>query len=372
MATSPASTETGLKERFFRYFQHEVTALQEQMERLNQMSISGGERTDAVDHCLAGINRLSHEVKDASNYIPAYDQRTYSEAIKALSEKLQNTRNAFNPPKKFQFKSRKTVASAISVNNAPVPTSDTANTNSSSAPTPLANPPPKEEKQQQQQQQEAPADNVEEDGIDGIKADNMGIRRPSFSHATKITISNHSSLHIIVPPSASHATSSGTLSHLRGCVVDLSAATTTEAPSAAFAALYLKHIKDSLIICGQIAGAIHITDVSNSIIVTSCRQFRMHDSKNVEVYLHSASRPIFEDCEGLRFAPLPDVYMTAETRQAANQWDQIDDFKWLKAEPSPHFTLLPEAQRVQGEVWTEKVGSGRTSLDDTLKAVRVQ
>lgn len=199
------------------------------------------------------------------------------------------------------------------MNNALVPTSDTANTNSAFAPTPLANPSPREEKQQQQQQQEASSENTEEDGIDGIKADDKGIRRPSFSHATKITISNHSGFHIILPPSASHATSSGTLSHLRRCVVDLSAATSPApaAPSAAaFAALYLKHIKDSLIICGQIAGAIHITDVSNSVIVTSCRQFRMHDSKNVEVYLHSASRPIFEDCHGLRFAPLPDVYVS--------------------------------------------------------------
>lgn len=49
------------------------------MERLNGVATHGGERNDAVDHCLAGIDRLSHEVKDASSYIPAYDQRTYSE-----------------------------------------------------------------------------------------------------------------------------------------------------------------------------------------------------------------------------------------------------------------------------------------------------
>jgi hypothetical protein len=60
---------------------HKLTfpALQEQMERLNSIATQGGERSDAVDHCLAGIDRLSHEVKDASGYIPAYDQRTYSE-----------------------------------------------------------------------------------------------------------------------------------------------------------------------------------------------------------------------------------------------------------------------------------------------------
>ena len=58
-----------------------MTALQEQMERLGQMSVAGGERNDAMDHCLAGIDRLSHEVKDASSYIPTYDQRTYSEVL---------------------------------------------------------------------------------------------------------------------------------------------------------------------------------------------------------------------------------------------------------------------------------------------------
>jgi hypothetical protein len=28
-----------------------------------------------------------------------------------------------------------------------------------------------------------------------------------------------------------------------------------------------------------------------------------------------------------------------------NQWDQIDDFKWLKAEQSPNWRVLPEAER---------------------------
>jgi hypothetical protein len=36
-------------------------------------------RNEAIDHCLAGIAKLSNEVKDASGYIPPYDQRTYSE-----------------------------------------------------------------------------------------------------------------------------------------------------------------------------------------------------------------------------------------------------------------------------------------------------
>lgn len=87
-----------LKDRFFRYFQQEITgisychsnmsgyerantfpALQEQMNRLADTSLVAGERSDATDHCLAGIARLSNEVKDASSYIPTYDQRIYAE-----------------------------------------------------------------------------------------------------------------------------------------------------------------------------------------------------------------------------------------------------------------------------------------------------
>ena len=48
------------------------------MDRFENTALVGGERADAVDHCLAGIARLSNEVKDASSYLPAYDQRTYS------------------------------------------------------------------------------------------------------------------------------------------------------------------------------------------------------------------------------------------------------------------------------------------------------
>jgi hypothetical protein len=49
------------------------------MARLADTALIGGERSDATDHCLAGIARLSSEVKDASSYLPTYDQRTYAE-----------------------------------------------------------------------------------------------------------------------------------------------------------------------------------------------------------------------------------------------------------------------------------------------------
>jgi hypothetical protein len=137
------------------------------------------------------------------------------------------------------------------------------------------------------------------------------IRKPSFSQASNISISSHTGLHIILPSSAAHATASGSLTKLNGCIVDMSVPTANGAP---FAGLMLKNIKKSLIIAGQVAGAAHITGVEDSIIAVSSRQVRMHDCKNVDIYLLCASRPIIEDCSNVRFAPIPECYVSLRSR----------------------------------------------------------
>jgi len=133
------------------------------------------------------------------------------------------------------------------------------------------------------------------------------IRKPSFSQATNVNISGHTGLHIILPSSASRATSSGSLTRLTKCIVDMSVPTANGAP---FAGLALKNIKRSLIIAGHVAGAAHITGVEDSIIVVASRQVRMHDCKNVDIYLHCASRPIIEDCSNIRFSPIPECHVS--------------------------------------------------------------
>jgi hypothetical protein len=183
-------------------------------------------------------------------------------------------RNSFDPPKKFSFKNRKKDVAKSGV--------VTPKISSEKASSPLDQTSPSQHHDTQQQE------------------------------ASTSALSHKSHTRITLPPTP-HTTSSPTVSHLSHCIVDLSAPTRANAP---FAALYLRSITSSLIITGQVAGAIHITNVSNSVIVTACRQFRMHGSKHVDIYLHSASRPIFEDCEGLRFAPLPGVYVSSLLSQA--------------------------------------------------------
>jgi hypothetical protein len=78
-------TQTDIKDRFYRHFQQECTEIQEQIGLLEDYSLVGGEKQDAINHVLSGISRLSTEVSDSSGLIPAYDQRIYAQAWPTVS-----------------------------------------------------------------------------------------------------------------------------------------------------------------------------------------------------------------------------------------------------------------------------------------------
>ncbi|KAI9777698.1 MAG: hypothetical protein M1839_008617 [Geoglossum umbratile] len=363
--STTAMYELGPKERFFRYFQLEVAALQEQMDKIADFSLVGGERADATDHCLAGIARLANEVKDASQYLPAYDQRTYSETIKALSERFQETRATFQPRARFSFRATRKNPPAISLGDAAEIASvqrlqaPSYQSGSSSAQTPSVTIPSTVPSSNE------PRDSGDLSDSDHLIPQNVAIRKPSLSESTTVQISNLIDVHIILPSSASAATPSGLLTNLNRCVVDMSVSTATGKP---FAGLALKNIRDSLIVCGHVDGPIHITGIENSAIVVACRQFRMHDCKEVDVYLLCASRPIIEDCSDIRFSPLPESYMLKSEQPIENQWDKVDDFKWLKAEHSPNWGILPPEKRITLRVWRDVVpGGAGIALGDILK-----
>lgn len=292
------------------------------MDRLAHTALIGGERSDAMDHCLAGITRLSAEVKDAAAYLPAYDQRTYGEAIKALQEKLEDTRRSHAPKPKFSFKSKS--PSALSLSDAaelaaekrrgvsgflsPSPNASFANTPS------YVNTPANESAKDDQDKIEEEMEDTEQQGSDlSVNAETKRPQpltnsardsdRPSLSTtATSTSIHNQSNTHIILPSSAPHTRTPCSLSKLSGSVVDLSVPTTAAAP---FASMTITSVTSSLLLCGSVSGPVHITGVKKSVLVIKCRQFRMHECEDVDVYLHCTSRPIIEDCKRIRFAELP-------------------------------------------------------------------
>ncbi|KAM0561761.1 hypothetical protein ACHAPJ_002930 [Fusarium lateritium] len=354
------------KQRFYNHFTESVTALQDLVDELPSVSSVGGERQEAIDHILASIAKLQNEVSDASDYTPSYDRKQYSETIKTLQDKLSETLTKITPKSKFQFRRTKTdhidmgapendprlnpgslsrakVATIVSS----IPSTNTEDT--------LSELPPKETYKNYNEEMARPSAS--------------SLRKPSFSAAKNIGISNQSGLHIILPASASRATSSGSLTDLNSCIIDMSIPT---AAGTAFPGLAIKNVTKSLIIGGRVNGPVHITGVSDSTIVVVARQVRIHECSNVNIYLHCGSHPIIEDCSGMRFAPLPAVYTTEADEPTENQWDQVDDFKWLKAGHSPNWTTLSENEMLSDEVWREVVpGQPGVSVEETLKKLGI-
>jgi tubulin-specific chaperone C len=419
----PPGSETSLQQKFFRYFQHEVTELQNQIDRLAERPAIAGERADAADHCLAGISRLSSELKDASTYLPPYDQRTYTEAVKALQDKLQDTRATFAPKQKFSFKSARKSPSAVSLSDAAElaaqkrknisgylsPNSDTPSSSLSvtpgylqtppnerstaNRPVPDSAPPPSSSLTHSTTTAELPNNDKENDDP---TSSSHPTSRPALSQtATSISINSTSKAHIILPSTSARSPNTPcTISRLTSCVLDLSSATpsasknsSTGSPSP-LANLTITHVSDSLLSCGTVNGPAHVTDLKNSVLVITCRQLRMHECHDVVVYLHCTSRPIIEDCSGVKFTTLPQTHLDlvqlaqsnitssegapGSLHDSKNMYDQVDDFKWLKSEPSPNWSVLPPSERVPEEVWREVVPGGPGwGVDDILKSVGI-
>jgi hypothetical protein len=324
------------------------------------METSNPERTEGLDRLAKDIQRVQEEVQDASSWTPDHDQSTYARGLKDFKEKLQKARSAGAPKAKFSFKGGRKItastppaAAAAASSTSAVNDSD-ATAQSSSITTPSST----------------------------HSAYNTALRQPSdarlrttsFSTAEAVLLDDHAYIHIIT---SGRVPSGGTsaITKLKHCIVNMSH------PSACGPAsspnMNIRDVEDSLLVVARVKGATHVTNMRNSVLVLSTGQLRMHDCKDVDVYLSCASHPIIENCQRIRFAPLPEAYANFTAQQSSssqtNQWDQVDDFNWLKQEPSPNWSVLPESGRVTQETWTNIVpGSEKYGLTDILNAVGVR
>ena len=296
------------------------SALEQQIDRLSDPALISGERGDVTDHCLANVARLSNEVNEANVYLPVHDQRIYAEKVKALRARLDKVRAAAQPKQRFSFKLRQKNSSATYSNDAAnLAKSDKLHKPSGNhiEGSGFSNTPQSLELGSHERELSTftgphhaePVSRPEEPQDPALQDvhETVEIRKHSFLRDDSVVISNHVDLHIVLPSSASTATSSGVLSQLRHCVVDTTDSTSHGSP---FAGLTLKNVKNSLLVCGQVSGPIHVTGLEDTVLVVSCRQFRMHESKNCAVYLLCTSRPIIEHSHGIKFAPIPRCYVS--------------------------------------------------------------
>ncbi|KAI9778371.1 MAG: hypothetical protein M1816_004129 [Peltula sp. TS41687] len=351
------TSERGFAAQFFRDFQDESAALETLMTQLEAAESPAGQEdntttiTAIVEECLGRITRLSTRVQDASSALPTYDQRTYSNGIKALSERLQRARAARAPKQRFAFRAaargKGTSQQPVRRSILPVPSSasasaPTTSSSSSTTTTTIA-----------QGSVQTSSSSVRASSIENpIIADRAG---------ELITIAAHPT------PGAKPIT----LTDLEHCIVRPRQSAAAGPPQFT-SSLTITNLDSSLLILPPITGPAHMTRMTNCTLVLRSRQFRLHSCRNVDVYVHCSSRPIVEDCEGIRFAPLEGEVrrvLFGEDKEKddagggggsglLNRWDQVDDFNWIRpGEHSPNWRVLKGEERIAGDGWREVLAS---------------
>ena len=133
-------------------------------------------------------------------------------------------------------------------------------------------------------------------------------RAPDFREPQAMTISSISYSHYVLAPSSKHQGSSASVMDICHSVIDLSTSTNQ---AETFKTMTIRSVSESLLLCGKINGAVHITGVDHGTLVINSRQVRIHKCKECTFYLRCTSRPIIEDCKDIRFAPIPAVYVSS-------------------------------------------------------------
>jgi len=320
------------------------------------------ERKTKADQTLSSITKLSGELADASGDLPSYDQRSYNQALKELQEKLVTTQTSHAPRAKFSFKNKRLAAPVSEANSTstsrsttPAHLRDSENSHAERLAVPaMASPPThlslsRHVSQDRQEPSEESSTDAKPSEM-SLTGSNAYLRHPQLDRgAGKFEVTQYEQGCI--------------MSDIKSSVINVAplSKVSTSVPSS----LTLNNVSWSFVLAPNIRGPAHITKLSNSTIVLSCHQFRMHNSHHVDVYLHCSSRPIIEDCSDIRFTTIPDRFVAKSEGEVVrtNMYSQVDDFKWLRAEPSPNWRLMKEDESIKADNW-DKVLENLGALDN--------
>uniref|UniRef100_A0A7C8YZQ0 C-CAP/cofactor C-like domain-containing protein n=1 Tax=Opuntia streptacantha TaxID=393608 RepID=A0A7C8YZQ0_OPUST len=250
-----------------------------------------------LDNVSARVSELEKLVAENSYHLPSYEVRASLKTIADLKEFLEKVALKLVPRKKFSFKSK---ASKPSLPVAAVKKADNEKPDSV----------PNETKSFVL---DTPGfrDREEEVLVENLKGKDMG----EFS-----------------------------LSDLVACDVKLMGRSR---------AIFIHRLRNCKVYAGPSLGSVLIDDVENCVFVLASHQIRIHNARGCDFYLRVRSRPIIEDSNSVRFAPyclhydgIEDDLRESSLDEETGNWQNVDDFKWLRAVQSPNWSILPENERM--------------------------
>ncbi|KAI0767397.1 tubulin binding cofactor C-domain-containing protein [Fomes fomentarius] len=261
---------------------------------------NGSGTTQGIEHMALELAKLRKDYTDAIAFLPAYDQRQYDKQLKELEAGLDTLRASSAPKSKFVFK-RKAGKPATS---APVPAYSAA----------------------------APA------------SDPAAASAQAPTSGLLISGHSHKYLTLVSLSSPWSSASDLTISDLDHCIVNLVPSdANTDAPSdITFTALHARNLSNTILMLPIITGSALLHDLNNCVIALGSRQFRMHTSSQVDVYIAISSNPIIEHCSAVRFADYPTpLRRTCGTHaDTKSNYLSVQDFSHIRATASPNWSAL--------------------------------
>eukprot|EP00698_Gefionella_okellyi_P019128 TRINITY_DN5824_c0_g1_i3.p1 TRINITY_DN5824_c0_g1~~TRINITY_DN5824_c0_g1_i3.p1 ORF type:complete len:298 (+),score=65.57 TRINITY_DN5824_c0_g1_i3:58-951(+) len=76
--------------------------------------------------------------------------------------------------------------------------------------------------------------------------------------------------------------------------------------------VFIRAVRNCTLLIGPASGSAHIQDCENVTLCVACHQLRIHQSRNISVYLHVQSDAAIQDCAQLRVAPYAFNYKTRD------------------------------------------------------------
>lgn len=216
-----------------------------------------------------------------------FDLTWCNQAIKALQDKLTETRAKLAPRPKFAFKSVRKRPSAMSLRDL-------------------------EELNEQHARGIANKGETASTLSTSVTAADLdGKDSTAEKNNASIIINGRKNAYVSSPTSSTALNQSvpAYITDIESSVIDLSKHD-GNSTSSHLATLSARGVQDSILICGRVTGAAHITGAENTVVVVGCQQLRLHECRNIDVYLSCGSRPIIEDSTGVRVARIPEIYVS--------------------------------------------------------------
>lgn len=297
------------------YAQQFSTARNDLQSRLNASQLSLFVSEEQLRQLSTELAELAKSLSDATEWLPRYDRRQYEDQIKILEDILEDLRRKWMPRPRFAFRSKPNTDGVTSLSPVIELEDNRSDFTSMDSKTP------------------------------GNTSEIMFPRSYQFLDTSSFLSDNHHNL---------------TIADLDHCIVNFFPNSTNSEKDSSkehisqlgIFALHIRSITDTVLVLPPVHGSVLVHNLARCTLVVKCHQFRMHASHDVDVYLFITSKPVIEDCSGIRFSGYPTTLLPSPGDIKLSQHASVMDFSHIRSTSSPNWSPFAENDNTRSREWS--------------------